>query len=456
MSGYVRNDTPNNIATGNVINAADLDGEFDAIQAAFVNTTGHTHDGNVAEGAPITKIGPVQDIVATASALSPKTDNTIDLGSSTLEYKDLWIDGTANIDSLVADTADINAGSIDGTSVGLSSPSTGAFTTLSASSTTTLSGLTASTALALNASKQIVSVTNTGTGDNVLATSPTLISPNLGTPTTLVLTNATGLPSSSITGTLAVSSGGTGQTTIAAKSVFVANTLDTFTALTPAAGQSIRINAGNTAWESYTPSTGDVSLSASNAFTGANTFYNSTGQTFGTGTSTEDGIVIAGRAGGSSSYRVTLTPTTLGANRTLTLPDASTTVVGTDTSQTLTNKTIEAGTFTNGYTEETVTANTGTAYTIDLTNGTVQILTLTDNCVYTFPTVAAGKSFLLIQKQDGTGSRTVTWPSVTNPVKWPGGTAPTLTSTASKADVFAFTSDGTNWIGRTIAQNYTL
>ncbi|CAB4141569.1 Intramolecular chaperone auto-processing domain containing protein [uncultured Caudovirales phage] len=45
---------------------------------------------------------------------------------------------------------------------------------LSVSGTSTLSGLTASTALALNASKQVVSVTNTGTGNNVLATSPTL------------------------------------------------------------------------------------------------------------------------------------------------------------------------------------------------------------------------------------------------------------------------------------------
>lgn len=46
---------------------------------------------------------------------------------------------------------------------------------LSVSGTSTLSGLTASTALALNASKEIVSVTNTGTGDNVLATAPTLV-----------------------------------------------------------------------------------------------------------------------------------------------------------------------------------------------------------------------------------------------------------------------------------------
>lgn len=127
------------------------------------------------------------------------------------------------------------------------------------------------------------------------------------------------------------------------------------------------------------------------------------------------------------------------------------TVVGTSDTQTLTNKTIEAGTFTNGYTEETVTANTGTAYTISLANGTVQLLTLTGNCTYTFPANTAGQSFLLIQKQDGTGSRTVTWDS---DVKWPAGTAPTITATANKADVFAFTCDGTYWYGRTIGQNY--
>jgi hypothetical protein len=68
------------------------------------------------------------------------------------------------------------------------------FTDLTVSGTTTLSGLTASTALALNASKEVVSVTNTGTGNNVLANSPTLVTPALGTPSALTLTNATGLP----------------------------------------------------------------------------------------------------------------------------------------------------------------------------------------------------------------------------------------------------------------------
>lgn len=136
-------------------------------------------------------------------------------------------------------------------------------------------------------------------------------------------------------------------------------------------------------------------------------------------------------------------------------------VVGTTDTQTLTNKTltsptidtatVNAATFTNGYTEESVTANTSTAYTIDLANGTVQILTLTGNCIYTFPSPAAGKSFTLFQKQDATGGRTVTWASS---VKWPASTAPTITSTASKMDVFSFVSDGTYWIGRTIGQNY--
>ena len=121
--------------------------------------------------------------------------------------------------------------------------------------------------------------------------------------------------------------------------------------------------------------------------------------------------------------------------------------------QTLTNKTVEAGTFTNGYTEEVATANTSTAYTIDLANGSVQILTLTGNCTFTFPTATAGRSFILILKQDGTGSRTVTWPAA---VKWPSGTAPTITSTASKADKYVFTADGTNWIGSNAGQNYTL
>jgi hypothetical protein len=122
--------------------------------------------------------------------------------------------------------------------------------------------------------------------------------------------------------------------------------------------------------------------------------------------------------------------------------------------ETLTNKTVEAGTFTNGYTEEVFTGNSSTAITLDLANGTVQIITLTGNCVYTFPTPVAGKSFTLIHLQDATGSRTVTWPAT---VDWPSATAPTLTATALKADKFVFTAiSGTSWLGSVAGQNYTV
>ena len=60
----------------------------------------------------------------------PATDGAIDLGSSDREFQDLFIDGTAQIDSLVADTADINGGTIDGVTIGGASAGAGTFTDL--------------------------------------------------------------------------------------------------------------------------------------------------------------------------------------------------------------------------------------------------------------------------------------------------------------------------------------
>ena len=103
------------------------------------------------------------------------------------------------------------------------------------------------------------------------------------------------------------------------------------------------------------------------------------------------------------------------------------------------------------YVETPYSANSSTAITLALTNGTVQIITLTGNATITMPTAVSGKSFIMLLRQDATGSRTVTWSTV----KWPGGTAPTITSTASKQDIYSFFSDGSSWYGVTVSQNYT-
>ena len=105
------------------------------------------------------------------------------------------------------------------------------------------------------------------------------------------------------------------------------------------------------------------------------------------------------------------------------------------------------------YQETIVTANTTSAYTINLSSGTLFDLTLTANCTYTFPSSpVAGLQFILMQKQDATGSRTATWPSN---VRWAGGTAPTPTTTASRTDVFTFIYEGAYWLGFVGGQNYT-
>ena len=102
MAGYTRQAAAN-IATGSVIDADDFNDEYNQIQSAFNASTGHTHDGTAAEGAPIEKIGPSQDVVCTASVLRPKTTNAIDLGTTALEYKDAFFDGTVRTDTLTVD-----------------------------------------------------------------------------------------------------------------------------------------------------------------------------------------------------------------------------------------------------------------------------------------------------------------------------------------------------------------
>ena len=160
MAGYTRQST---YTDGDVITAAHSNNEFNQLLAAFVNTTGHKHDGTAAEGPVIGLIGdpgiatPLNKVVVSDTnnrigvfvdvggssteqirfqdgAIVPVTDNDIDLGASGTEFKDLFIDGTANIDALIADTADINGGTIDGVTIG--GASAGAITATSLVATT--------------------------------------------------------------------------------------------------------------------------------------------------------------------------------------------------------------------------------------------------------------------------------------------------------------------------------
>ena len=67
--------------------------------------------------------GTAQVVIADG-ALRPVTDNDVDLGTSSLEFKDAFFDGTVTTDALVADTADVNGGSIDGVTIGSNSVAT--------------------------------------------------------------------------------------------------------------------------------------------------------------------------------------------------------------------------------------------------------------------------------------------------------------------------------------------
>jgi hypothetical protein len=93
---------------------------FGGVTPAAGTFTTLTANGNVVLGDAATDTVTITADVA--SNILPSADNTYDLGGVGAEWRNLFIDGTANIDSLVADTADINGGTIDGTVVGGSTP----------------------------------------------------------------------------------------------------------------------------------------------------------------------------------------------------------------------------------------------------------------------------------------------------------------------------------------------
>ena len=143
MAGYSARQS--SYTTGDTITAAHSNDEFNQVLAAFNATTGHTHDGTAGEGGPVTSIrdantlnrvlvdstnnhlefyvnvssSSVQQFRVQDGAIVPITDNDIDLGTSSLEFKDLFIDGTANVDTLAADAISLGGTTITSTAAEL-------------------------------------------------------------------------------------------------------------------------------------------------------------------------------------------------------------------------------------------------------------------------------------------------------------------------------------------------
>ena len=105
----------------------------------------------------------------------------------------------------------------------------------------------------------------------------------------------------------------------------------------------------------------------------------------------------------------------------------------------------------NVYSDKTVySATDGTTITFNLNNGSIQTVTLGGNRTLALSNDVDGRSFLIILKQDATGSRTVTWWSN---ILWAYSVTPVLTTTASKYDVFMFIRIGSNYLGFIIDQS---
>jgi len=131
MAGYTRQSSINDNDT---ITAAIFNNEYNKLLAAFNNSTGHKHDGTAAEGPVIALIGdaglttPLNkiqidtandtidfsiDVSGTSTeqfnlqdgVIVPASNNDIDLGTSSLQFKDAFFDGTVTLDGLTIGSA---------------------------------------------------------------------------------------------------------------------------------------------------------------------------------------------------------------------------------------------------------------------------------------------------------------------------------------------------------------
>lgn len=321
----------------------------------------------------------------------------------------------------------------------------------------------------------------TGTGLLVFNTSPTLVTPLLGTPTSGVMTNVTGLPlTTGVTGVLPIANGGNNISTYATGDILYASAANVLSKLTIGTnGQFLTSNGTIPAWSSSTAWLIGGNTAPSSSILGT-TDNSAVALTSGTGT-----LTIGSGASGTIQINSTAAAKTVNIDTSTGAINIRTNGggainVGTVNSD---NSSINIGTGANAGIAKTVTigSNTGSS-TVIITAGTSKINTTAgvygtpvadaDAATITFDLAAsnihtvtlggnrtlatsnatnAGQCFMIRLQQDGTGSRTVTWFST---IKWAGGTAPTLTTTAGKADLLGFlvTSSG-NYDGFVVGAN---
>ena len=457
-TGYVRADTANNIANGNVIDADDLDNEFNAVEAAFNASTGHTHDGTTSEGAPITVIGPAQDVVATASVLRPKTTNTVDLGTSSLKYKDAYLAGDLNLDGSITSSGAVSLGS------------TAITGTLSVSTNTTLTGT-----LAVNGNTTLGdadSDTVTVNADVASSLIPSVDdSYDLGAVGSewrnAYIDGTANIDTASIdtanVGTLAVSGNGTvtGDLTvngsINATVVGVASTANALTTARTIAIAGVTSGAANFDGSSnITITTTGVTLGGT-AVTATGAELNILdGATLSTAElNTLDGIT-------ASTTELNILDGVTASTAELNFVEGVTSNIQTQLDSKLSSIDLSSYTGDVDITGELVVdsynetyqavSSSGGSTTINCEAGNVFSHTLSENTTFTFsnpPASGTAYGFTLQVTQDASASGyTITWPSS---VDWPFSATPLLTGTASAVDQFVFYTynGGTTWYGFT-------
>jgi len=240
--------------------------------------------------------------------------------------------------AVVGVSTDYSAVGLTNTAIGASSPSTGAFTSLSSSSTTTLNGTTIPasktlvvttdklSALAATTSAELAGVISdeTGSGALVFANSPTLVTPILGTPQSGTVTNLTGTASININGTVGATTPSTGAfSTLSASSGITSTTINTTADITVSGASALayRLTRGavqgiwqNGATVSYfgTASAHNTEILVNNAVVGA---FSSTGLAVTGALSSTGAATITGAVNSANAFVSTGAVTANAANR---------------------------------------------------------------------------------------------------------------------------------------------